>query len=65
MAHSRSEYQAEYKRQKYDRMTVLVPKGKSQVVKDLADSTGKSISQLFVDALEAKYKLDLSGQDGE
>lgn len=64
MAFDNNSYQTEYKRQNYDRMTVLVPKGRSKDVKAFAQAQGKSISQVIVEALETCYKLDLSKADG-
>ena len=65
MAFDKNKYDNEYKRQAYDRITILVPKGKSKDVKALAASHGKSVSGLIVDMLETQYKLDLSKADGE
>lgn len=60
MAFDKNSYDNAFKRQAYDRVTVLVPKGKHQDLKDLAEREGKSVSALIVDAVESKYNLDLS-----
>ena len=46
MAFDNNSYQAEYKRQNYDTIRALVPKGKSKVIKDYATTQGVSVSQL-------------------
>ena len=58
-------YQAEYKRQNYDIVRALVPRGRGKDIKAFAKSQGKSVSQIIVDALESTYGLDLSKLDGE
>lgn len=65
MAFDQMQYTNEYKRKNYDRITVLVPKGKAQTMKAFAREKGKSVSSVIIDAVEAQYKLDLSRQDGE
>lgn len=65
MATDRNNYQAEYKRQNYDILRILLPKGKGERVKRLAKTKGISISQVVVDALEAQYNLDLTKDNGE
>lgn len=60
MAFDNNSYQAEYKRQNYDIVRALVPKGKGKVLKDYAKAQGKSVSQVIIEALETACKLDLS-----
>lgn len=63
MAFDQLKYIDEYKRQNYDRIGLLVPKGKGKVIKDLAKAQGKSISQVVVEALENQYSVNLSKEE--
>lgn len=65
MAFDNNSYQADYKRQNYDRLNILVPRGRGKSIKAEAGKRGISVSQLVVQALEAHCKLDLSKADGE
>lgn len=60
MAFDPNAYTNDYKRQHYDRLAALVPKGKGEAVKRLAAVNGLTVSQLIVRALEQTYKIDLS-----
>lgn len=60
MAFDPVQYVNDYKRQNYDRIVALVPKGKGKVIKDYAKTQGKSVSQVVVEALESVHGLDLS-----
>lgn len=53
-------YDADYKRANYDRLSLLVRKGKKQILKEVADSRGVSVNQLIIDAVESCYGIDLS-----
>lgn len=64
MAFDKAKYDNEFIRQNYDTVKFLIPKGKKQSLKSYADSAGKSMSQVIVEAIEAHCKLDLSKQDG-
>ncbi len=64
MAFDKNSYGNEFKRQNYDRVTVLLPKGKAKTLKDEAATREKSTSQFIVEAIEHCYKLDLSKKDG-
>ena len=63
MAFDNNSYQADYKRQNYDVIRALVPKGKGKEIKDYAKAQGVSVSQLIVDSLELYCNLDLSKAD--
>lgn len=65
MAFDQNRYISDFKRENYDQMAFLVPKGRRKIIKDYASKQGLSVSQLVVRALEECYKLDLSRQDGE
>lgn len=60
MAFDKAKYDNDFIRQNYDTVKFLIPKGKKQTLKAYADSQGKSMSQIIVEALEDHCKLDLS-----
>lgn len=53
-------YNAEFEKTNYDRVLILVPKGKKQVLKDLANSKGMSMTQATIEALESYYGINLT-----
>lgn len=59
MAFDQNKYITEFKRDNYDAVTFLIPKGKKKVLKDYAQKQGLSVSQVVVRALEEQYRLDL------
>lgn len=65
MAYEKYSYNNDYTRDNYDRINLIVPKGKREVIKAKAAERGVSVSQLVIDALEGYYKLDLSKRNGE
>ncbi len=65
MAFDKNRYDNDFKRQNYDRVLVLLPRGTKQVLKTYAESQGKSMTQVIVEALEDHCKLDMSRRDGE
>lgn len=54
------EYLNKYLRETYFKPTIRVPKEKKEVIDAVALKTGKSINQLFIEAFEKQYKVDLS-----
>ncbi len=54
MAYSdaQKEATARYNKKTYDRIDVIVPKGKRQVIKDFAASQGKSLNRFICDAID-------------
>ncbi|MBQ7340827.1 MAG: antitoxin [Oscillospiraceae bacterium] len=54
MAYSdaQKEATARYNKKAYDRIDVIVPKGKRQVIKDFAASQGKSLNRFICDAID-------------
>lgn len=60
MAFDENEYKARYQRENYDRVVILIPKGKKADIKERAEELGISVSELIVRALEKMYLLDLS-----
>lgn len=51
---AQKEATARYNKKKYDRISVVVPKGQRQVIKDFAESQGKSLNRFICDAIEAQ-----------
>ena len=60
MAFDQIAYNNDFKRQNYDEIRALVPKGKREEIKTFAKEKGVSVSRLVVEALEAHYGLNLS-----
>lgn len=65
MAFDQQQYTNDYKRQNYDRVTVLLPKGKKRTLQAYADAHGKSMGAVIIEAVESHCKLDLSRPNGE
>lgn len=51
---AQKEATARYNKKAYDRIDVIVPKGKRQIIKDFAASQGKSLNRFILDAVEAE-----------
>ena len=51
---AQKEATARYNKKAYDRIDVIVPKGKRQIIKDFAASQGKSLNRFICDAIEAE-----------
>lgn len=50
-----TKYKNEYQKEKYDRIIVNVPKGRKQVIDDIAKQQGyKSLNSFIVDAINEK-----------
>lgn len=49
---AQKEATARYNKKAYDRIDVIVPKGKRQIIKDFAASQGKSLNRFICDAIE-------------
>lgn len=67
VAFDQTKYINDYVKENYDRVELRVPKGKKAVLKELAtthnitDDKGKiSVARLMIEAVEEKYKVDLS-----
>ena len=48
------EYQNEYNREKYDRISLMVPKGRKDVIKETAKANGQSVNEFINLAIEEK-----------
>lgn len=51
---AQKEATARYNKKNYDRINVIVPKGKRQIIKDFAASQGKSLNRFICDAIESQ-----------
>lgn len=67
VAFDQQKYITDYVRNNYDQVMVKVPKGKKAILKQLAtdnnitDDKGKiSVNRMIIEAVEEKYKVDLS-----
>lgn len=49
---AQKEATARYNKKNYDRINVIVPKGKRQIIKAFAASQGKSLNRFICDAIE-------------
>ena len=49
---AQKEATARYNKKAYDRIDVIVPKGKRQKIKDFAASQGKSLNRFICDAID-------------
>ena len=60
MAFDQNAYINDYRREHYDEIRALIPKGKKATVKAIAAEKGLTVSQIVVKALEETYNVDLS-----
>lgn len=49
-------YQNEYNKQKYDRTTIMTPKGKKEQIKAAAKAAGMSMNEFIVSAIEERLR---------
>ena len=49
-------YQNEYNKQKYDRTTIMTPKGKKEQIKAAAKASGMSMNEFIVSAIDEKLE---------
>lgn len=59
---AQKEATARYNKKAYDRIDVVVPKGKRQIIKDFAASQGKSLNRFICDAIDFQMR-DSSPED--
>ena len=59
MAFNKKEYDANFNREKYDTVSIRLPKGKGAELKEYASLHDKSMRDLILEALWKCYKLDL------
>ena len=55
---AQKEATARYNKKAYDRIDVIVPKGKRQIIKDYAAAQGKSLNRFILDAVEEQMKKE-------
>ena len=67
MAYDEKKYKAQFEKEKYDLITIRVPKGQKEKLRKLAtdldtkDNKGLiSVTRLIINALEKTYKINLS-----
>ncbi len=53
---------AKYNAKSYDEIKLRVPKGKKDIIQDIAEQQGKSVNGYIKEAVEGKIKAD-TGQD--
>ncbi len=53
---AQKEATARYNKKAYDRIDVIVPKGKRKVIKDFAQKQGKSTNRFINDAIDKAMK---------
>lgn len=53
---AQKEATARYNKKAYDRIDVVVPKGKRQIIKDFAASQGKSLNRFICDAIDYQMR---------
>ena len=49
---------ARYNKKKYDRINVVVPKGKRQLIAEFASKHGKSMNKFICDAIDAQMNKE-------
>lgn len=60
---AQKEATARYNKKNYDRINVVVPKGKRQQIKDFAALQGKSLNRFVCDAID--YQMNICKQENE
>ena len=53
-------YRNKFNRENYYEVKVRLPKEKKQVMEELAETTGKSINRIFIEAVEKQHNVDLN-----
>lgn len=60
---AQKEATARYNKKAYDRIDVIVPKGKRQVIKDFAADHGMSLNKFICDAIEKQMGMPLKEEN--
>lgn len=63
MGFDQNAYVNQYKRDNYDRVTAMLPKGRKALLQEYARQRGASVNAVIIAALEAYTGLDLSSKD--
>ncbi len=53
---AQKEATARYNKKSYERIELFVKKGQKQIIKDCADSQGKSVNRFILDLVEEEIK---------
>ncbi len=59
--YNKIEYNNAYNKEKYDRITIMMPKGKKERIKSRADELGKSVSGYINDVLDKDIREKTDG----
>lgn len=59
MAFDKKEYDAGFQKNTYDFVSIKIPKGKKQELKEFAEAQEKTVSDLIVNAIWKCYKINL------
>ena len=54
---SQKDATARYNKKAYDRINVVVPKGKRELIKEFAASQGKSLNRFICDAIDEQMNV--------
>lgn len=65
LAFDQIKYNTEYSKSHYKTIRVVVPLERAFVLKEIANQTGKSVSQSIIDAIEYYYNVDLHTRNQE
>ena len=60
MAFNAQKYKNEFNKQSYHEVRLRIPKSKKEIVDALAETTGKSINRIFIEAVEKQHNVDLT-----
>lgn len=63
MAFNQTEYITEWERKNCEQVKFRVPKGKKALLKETAKRHNTNVTRLFVDAVEEKYKIDITSRE--
>lgn len=56
-------YQNEYNKKNYDRMEIVMPKGKKAIIKEMAKASGQSMSEYINQAIEERMQRETNGNE--
>ena len=63
MAYDKNKHDVEWSRNHLDKITIVLPKGKGDILRDLATIKNVSMSRLIIRAVEAQYHIQLLPED--
>lgn len=63
MGSDKDKYGNKYKKENYDRLNLLLPKGGKQILSEIANANGTSINAIIIQALEDQYYIKLKGAE--